>query len=75
MYLVLVCLIPSWQKVSAKLVHKSVKISSVMQTTKLRLYCPNIHTVHRRKLFRMDNMALPVVEFSREGYKIRKVFG
>jgi hypothetical protein len=24
---------------------------------------------------RLVNMALPVVEFSREGYKIRKVFG
>jgi hypothetical protein len=23
----------------------------------------------------LDNMAFPVVEFSREGYKIRKVFG
>jgi hypothetical protein len=27
------------------------------------------------KLLKVGNMAIPVVEFSREGYKIRKVFG
>jgi hypothetical protein len=26
-------------------------------------------------IFEMHSMAIPVVEFSREGYKIRKVFG
>jgi hypothetical protein len=29
----------------------------------------------RRKRGMVSNMAFPVVEFSREGYKIRKVFG
>jgi hypothetical protein len=31
--------------------------------------------VERNEVVWMETMAIPVVEFSREGYKIRKVFG
>ena len=54
------CFLHSYQKWSAKL-----QKFDVLKFVKLSL------TFFER----LSNMAIPVVEFSREGYKIRKVFG
>ena len=35
----------------------------------------DFNTPQIRAYKNMNNMAIPIVEFSREGYKIRKVFG